>query len=146
MTDSISTSDCDSLKDLETSCRDSATAFKLKLVAMACILIAGVLGIAIPLVGKHRKFLSTDGSLFIALKAFAAGIILATGFVHMLSGGTSALSNSCLPEYPWSKFPFAGFFAMMAALVTLLVDFVATQYYERKQVVQVLSCQALSSL
>ena len=36
--------------------------------------------------------------------------------------------------YPtWSKFPFCGFFAMMASLLTLLVDFMGTQYYERKQ-------------
>ncbi|XP_030448627.2 zinc transporter 4, chloroplastic-like [Syzygium oleosum] len=115
------------------SCRDDSVAFTLKFVAMASILVAGVCGIAIPLVGKRRKFLRTDGSIFVAAKAFAAGVILATGFVHMLSGGTSALSDPCLPEYPWSKFPFAGFFAMMASLATLLVDFVGTQYYERKQ-------------
>lgn len=92
------------------ACRDDSAAFSLKFVAMASILVAGIVGIAIPLVGKHRKFLRTDGSLFVAAKAFAAGVILATGFVHMLPGGTTALSDPCLPEYPWSKFPFAGFF------------------------------------
>lgn len=51
----------------------------------------------------------------------------------MLSGGSDALSDPCLPEFPWSKFPFSGFFAMIAALMTLLADFVGTQYYERKQ-------------
>ncbi|XP_022131321.1 fe(2+) transport protein 3, chloroplastic [Momordica charantia] len=51
----------------------------------------------------------------------------------MLPDGSKALSDPCLPEFPWSKFPFSGFFAMMASLVTLLVDFVGTQYYERKQ-------------
>lgn len=132
MSHSISNTDCQS-KGLEASCRDDTTAFRLKFVAMGSILVAGVLGIAIPLVGKRRKFLRTDGSLFVAAKAFAAGVILATGFVHMLSGGTKALSDPCLPEFPWTKFPFAGFFAMMASLITLLVDFVGTQYYERKQ-------------
>ncbi|EEF45783.1 zinc/iron transporter, putative [Ricinus communis] len=115
------------------SCRDDSAALILKFVAIASILLAGIAGVAIPLIGKHRRFLRTDGSLFVAAKAFAAGVILATGFVHMLSGGSEALSNPCLPEYPWSKFPFSGFFAMMASLLTLLVDFVGTQYYERKQ-------------
>ncbi|XVE70920.1 hypothetical protein DITRI_Ditri10aG0108600 [Diplodiscus trichospermus] len=115
------------------ACRDESAALKLKIIAIASILLAGVAGIAIPLIGRHRKFLSTDGSLFVAAKAFAAGVILATGFVHMLSDGTEALSDPCLPKYPWSKFPFPGFFAMIASLVTLLVDFVGTQYYERKQ-------------
>lgn len=66
-------------------------------------------------------------------KAFAAGVILATGFVHMLASGTEAFNNPFLPEFPCSKFPFPGFFAMVAALITLLVDFMGTQYYERKQ-------------
>ncbi|KDP34097.1 hypothetical protein JCGZ_07668 [Jatropha curcas] len=115
------------------ACRDDSAALLLKLLAISSILLAGAAGVAIPLLGKQRRFLRTDGSLFVAAKAFAAGVILATGFVHMLSGGSEALRNPCLPKYPWSKFPFAGFFAMMAALLTLLVDFVATQYYERKQ-------------
>ncbi|XVF89093.1 hypothetical protein PTKIN_Ptkin19aG0103000 [Pterospermum kingtungense] len=131
ITDSMSNTACKS-SELEV-CRDESAAFKLKLIAIASILLAGVAGIAIPLIGRHRKFLRTDGSLFVAAKAFAAGVILATGFVHMLSGGTDALTDPCLPKYPWSKFPFSGFFAMIAALITLLVDFVGTQYYERKQ-------------
>lgn len=134
MSTSLSNANCQS-SELEMACRNGSEAFTLKFVAMASILVAGITGIAIPLVGTQRRFLRTDGSLFVAAKAFAAGVILATGFVHMLPGGTEALSDPCLPEYPWGKFPFAGFFAMVAALVTLLVDFVGTQYYERKQVI-----------
>lgn len=119
--------------DIDT-CRDDHAAFLLKLVAIASILLASAVGVSIPLIGKHRRIFRTDGSLFAVAKAFAAGVILATGFVHMLAGGSEALSDPCLPEYPWSKFPFSGFFAMLAALMTLLVDFVGTQYYERKQV------------
>ncbi|XP_022731841.1 zinc transporter 4, chloroplastic-like [Durio zibethinus] len=129
--DSMSNTSCES-SDLEV-CRDESAALKLKLIGIASILLAGVAGIAIPFIGRHRKFLHTEGSLFFAAKAFAAGVILATGFVHMLSGGNEALTDPCLPKYPWSKFPFPGFFAMIATLVTLLVDFVGTQYYERKQ-------------
>ncbi|KAE9609331.1 hypothetical protein Lal_00020037 [Lupinus albus] len=114
-------------------CRDESAAFVLKFVAIASILLAGFAGVAIPLIGKHSRFLRTDSNLFVAAKAFAAGVILATGFVHMLSDATDALNDPCLPEFPWSQFPFTGFFAMMAALFTLLLDFVGTQYYERKQ-------------
>uniref|UniRef100_A0A7N1A9K6 Uncharacterized protein n=1 Tax=Kalanchoe fedtschenkoi TaxID=63787 RepID=A0A7N1A9K6_KALFE len=114
-------------------CRGESAALVLKLVAMAAILIAGVSGIAIPLVGKNCRILRTDGNLFFSAKAFAAGVILATGFVHMLPDATEALTDPCLPHSPWRKFPFSGFFSMMAALATLLVDFMATQYYERKQ-------------
>ncbi|CAK9180012.1 unnamed protein product [Ilex paraguariensis] len=113
------------------TCRDNSVALIFKIVAIGAILVAGVCGIAIPLVGKKRNFLRTDSNIFVAAKAFAAGVILATGFVHMLPHATSSLTDSCL-TVPWSKFPFSGFIAMMAALATLMIDFVATQYYERK--------------
>ncbi|XXG48312.1 hypothetical protein AAC387_Pa02g2798 [Persea americana] len=113
-------------------CRDDAEALSLKLVAIAVILIAGVAGVALPLVGRKRRFLRTDGNLFVIAKAFAAGVILATGFVHMLPGGSKALTNKCLPHVPWAKFSFAEFVAMVASLGTLLIDFVGTQFYERR--------------
>ncbi|GAB4837103.1 TPR repeat-containing protein zip4, partial [Ancistrocladus abbreviatus] len=47
----------------------------LKLVAIGAILVAGVTGVAIPLLGKNRRFLRTDSNLFVAAKAFAAGVI-----------------------------------------------------------------------
>ncbi|KAL6556676.1 Fe(2+) transport protein 3, chloroplastic [Orobanche gracilis] len=114
-------------------CRDDSYALILKLIAISAILIAGVSGVSIPLLGKKRRFLKTDSNLFVATKAFAAGVILATGFVHILPDATSALTDPCLPKFPLSKFPFSGFITMMAALATLLADFVGTQYYERKQ-------------
>lgn len=119
--------------DSSETCRDDSAALTLKLVAIGSIMVAGATGIAIPLLGRRKSFLTTDGNLFIAAKAFAAGVILATAFVHMLPDGEENLTNECLPSRPWSEFPFAGFIAMMAALVTLLVEFVGTQVYERKR-------------
>lgn len=130
---SMSTTSCSGGGAELEACRDESAAFLLKMVAIAAILTAGVAGVSFPLLGKNHRFLRTDSNAFFTAKAFAAGVILATGFVHMLPDATSALTDSCLPEYPWSKFPFSGFFAMMSALATLLVDFVGTQYYERKQ-------------
>ncbi|KAL2528775.1 zinc transporter 4 precursor [Forsythia ovata] len=114
-------------------CRDDSFALVLKMVAIVAILVAGVCGVTIPLAGKKRRFLRTDSNLFVAAKAFAAGVILVTGFVHMLPDATSALTNSCLPKLPWLKFPFSRFIAMMASLATLLAYFLGTRYYERKQ-------------
>ncbi|PWA50350.1 Zinc/iron permease [Artemisia annua] len=128
----MSTSICDSIE--AEPCRDDKTALILKFVAIATILLTGIIGIAIPFIGKNWRLLKTDSSLFLATKAFAAGVILATGFVHMLPEATESLTNNCLPEIPWSHFPFSGFIAMMGALVTLLVEVISTQYYESKQV------------
>ncbi|XP_068475960.1 zinc transporter 4, chloroplastic-like isoform X2 [Phaseolus vulgaris] len=131
--ESFTSSSCKSA-ELE-QCRDDSTALVLKFVAMASILVAGFGGIAIPLAGKSRWLLRPDGDAFTAAKAFAAGVILATGFVHMLRDSWEALGHPCLRTRwgAWAKFPFTGFFAMVSALCTLLVDFMATAYYERKE-------------
>lgn len=126
----MSTESCSG--DVADECRNDEVALKMKMVAICAILVAGVIGVAIPLVGKKRRFLRTDGGLFVFAKAFAAGVILATGFVHMLHDAQSALTNPCLPKHPWREFPFSGFVAMLAALLTLVVDFVGTQSYEKK--------------
>ncbi|VVB10599.1 unnamed protein product [Arabis nemorensis] len=128
LTKSFTTS-CDSGES--DPCRDDSAALTLKFAAMASILIAGAAGVSIPLIGT--SLLPSNGGLMRGAKAFAAGVILATGFVHMLSGGSEALSDPCLPEFPWKMFPFPEFFAMVAALLTLLADFMITGYYERKQ-------------
>ncbi|CAN6457095.1 unnamed protein product [Victoria cruziana] len=121
---------------VETECRDKPTALRLKSVAIFLILLAGAAGVALPLLGRKRRVIPTEGNLFVAAKAFAAGVILATGFVHMLPDAEDALTDPCLPAVPWSKFPFSSFVAMAASLATLVVDFIGTQYYERKHAAQ----------
>ncbi|KAM1708156.1 hypothetical protein TB1_001227 [Malus domestica] len=108
------------------ACHNESAEFVLKLIDVASILLAVVVGVIIPLVSKNRSFLHTDDSFFVAAKGFATRVILAIGFVHMLPEGSTALNDPCLLEYPWTKFPFSGFFAMMASLARLLVDFVET--------------------
>ncbi|XP_057835356.2 zinc transporter 4, chloroplastic isoform X1 [Cryptomeria japonica] len=128
--ETMGTSDCGVFKDEE--CRDKQAALYLKTIAIFVILVSGAFGVALPLCGRRLNFIRTSGNFFVIAKAFAAGVILATGFVHMLSDAEAALTDECLPDMPWSKFPFSGFIAMLATLCTLLADFLGTQYYERK--------------
>lgn len=126
----MGTADCG--KDTDAGCWNEELALHLKTIAIFTILMTSACGVALPLLGKRLKWLRTDGTFFVLAKAFAAGVILATGFVHMLPDAQEALTDECLPEMPWLKFPFSGFIAMLAAFFTLLADFVGTQYYERK--------------
>ncbi|XP_022131322.1 fe(2+) transport protein 3, chloroplastic-like, partial [Momordica charantia] len=74
ISESMGNSSC-GVSELEL-CRDESAALNFKLIAIASILASGVIGIAIPLFGKQRRLLKTDGNLFVAAKAFAAGVIL----------------------------------------------------------------------
>ncbi|XP_077221121.1 zinc transporter 8-like [Tasmannia lanceolata] len=112
---------------------NKSRALRLKLVAIASILIAGAVGVCLPILGRSISALQPDKQIFFIVKAFAAGVILATGFVHVLPDAFDKLSSPCLKENPWGHFPVAGFLAMMAAIGTLMVDTFATTYYNRSQ-------------
>lgn len=111
--------------------QDKAGALKLKIIAVFCILVASAAGSGIPSLGRRFPALSPDTDLFFAVKAFAAGVILATSFVHILPDAFDRLSSPCLVDGPWKKFPFAGMVAMLAAIATLVVDTIATGYFQR---------------
>ncbi|CAN6216536.1 unnamed protein product [Urochloa humidicola] len=150
---SVSTASCTSSRgEAAEECRDEAAALGLKMVAVAAILVSGATGVAIPLLGRRWRARAArgraapsspssttgvsigvgGGGVFVLAKAFAAGVILATGFVHVLDDANDALTDPCLPAVPWRRFPFPGFVAMLAALGTLVVDFVGTNLYESK--------------
>ncbi|XP_077253446.1 zinc transporter 5-like [Tasmannia lanceolata] len=110
---------------------NKSKALHLKLAAIASILAAGAIGVCLPILGKSISVLRPDRDIFFVIKAFAAGVILATGLIHILPSAFESLSSPCLKENPWGKFPFAGFFAMLSAIGTLMVDTFATSYYKR---------------
>ncbi|XP_077242805.1 zinc transporter 8-like [Tasmannia lanceolata] len=119
--------------DANSETRNKTKAFRLKIAAFASILVAGAIGVCLPIIGKSVSALQPDKDIFFIIKAFAAGVILATGLIHILPDAFDNLSSPCLKENPWGKFPFAGFVAMLSAIGTLMVDTFATSYYKRSQ-------------
>uniref|UniRef100_A0ACD5TGA4 Uncharacterized protein n=1 Tax=Avena sativa TaxID=4498 RepID=A0ACD5TGA4_AVESA len=115
----------------ENAGRDKAQALRLKIIAVVCILVGSAIGAGVPSLGRRFPALRPDTDLFLALKAFAGGVILATGLVHILPAAFDALGSPCLVTGPWGRFPFAGLVAMLAAIATLIVDTVATGYFHR---------------
>ncbi|XP_023523791.1 zinc transporter 3-like [Cucurbita pepo subsp. pepo] len=111
--------------------RNKPLALKYKIVAIATILAAGLIGVSIPMLGKVIPALSPEKEIFFVIKAFAAGVILATGFIHVLPDAYESLQSPKLKEDPWAKFPFTGLVAMVAAIGTLMVDAGASSYYTR---------------
>jgi zinc transporter 1/2/3 len=115
--------------DTDDGDRDKHQALQYKLAAVASILIAGAIGVCIPILGKTIPALRPEKGVFFLIKAFAAGVILSTGFIHVLPDAFESLTSPCLDEKPWRTFPFAGFVAMTSAILTLMVDAFATSYY-----------------
>ncbi|KAI5011350.1 hypothetical protein ZWY2020_013487 [Hordeum vulgare] len=112
---------------------DKQGAMKLKLVAIASILAAGAAGVLVPVLGRSMAALRPDGDIFFAVKAFAAGVILATGMVHILPAAFDGLTSPCIHKGGGDRngFPFAGLVAMSAAMATMVIDSLAAGYYRR---------------
>ncbi|MCI37453.1 putative zinc transporter 10-like, partial [Trifolium medium] len=91
-----------------------------------------MIGVSLPLVSRSIPSLSPERDLFVIVKCFAAGIILATGFMHVLPDSYEMLWSDCLEEKPWHEFPFSGLVAMFSAVITMMVDSLATSYYSGK--------------
>ncbi|KAL7086573.1 hypothetical protein ACP275_13G009700 [Erythranthe tilingii] len=107
-------------------------ALKYKVGAIAAILVASAVGVMLPVVGRRVPALSPERNFFFVIKAFAAGVILSTGFIHVLPDAFESLTSPCIPASPWGDFPFTGFIAMVSAIGTLMVDTYATSYYRRR--------------
>ena len=119
-------------------CVNKAKALPLKIIAIATILVASMIGVGAPLFSRNVPFLQPDGNIFTIFKCFASGIILGTGFMHVLPDSFEMLSSPCLEENPWHKFPFTGFLAMLSGLITLAIDSMATSLYTSKNAVGIL--------
>ncbi|EYU26058.1 hypothetical protein ABFS82_11G083700 [Erythranthe guttata] len=122
--------DCGAEED--DGCTNKKKALPLKIIAIVTILISSIMGVCLPLVTQSIPALSPERSLFVIVKAFASGIILATGFMHVLPDSFDMLSSTCLKENPWHKFPFTGFVAMLSAIITLIIDSMETGVYSKK--------------
>ncbi|XP_019183247.1 PREDICTED: zinc transporter 5-like [Ipomoea nil] len=106
---------------------------KYRLVAIASILVAGAAGVSIPLLARKYEFLGPEKDIFFMIKAFAAGVILSTGFVHILPDAFQTLTSPLLKDTnPWAKFPFSGLIALTASIATLMVDTLAMSFFRKK--------------
>lgn len=52
--------------------------------------------------------------------------------MHVLPDSFDMLWSDCLDEKPWHEFPFSGFVAMLSAVITMMVDSLATTIYSKK--------------
>ncbi|XP_010908609.1 fe(2+) transport protein 1-like [Elaeis guineensis] len=129
--ESSSPSGCDTRSRGE--CYNRPEALRLKVIAIPTILVSSVIGVCLPLFSRSVPALRPDRNLFVVVKAFASGVILATGYMHVLPDSFDNLTSPCLPEKPWSEFPFTTFIAMVSAILTLMMDSLMLAFYNRQK-------------
>ncbi|KAK6916965.1 Zinc/iron permease [Dillenia turbinata] len=114
--------------------KTQSQALTYKLVAMATILVASAMGVCLPFLVQNIPALRPENGIYFLVKAFAAGVILATGLIHILPDAFDSLTSPCIGgKSPWGNFPLTGFVAMMAAIATLIMESFATGYKRRSE-------------
>ncbi|KAK4750299.1 hypothetical protein SAY87_027748 [Trapa incisa] len=114
-------------------CRNGPEAMRLKIIAIVSILVASMIGVYLPIFTRSVPFLKPDSNTFAIVKAFASGVILATGYMHVLPDSFEYLNSDCLPKNPWSNFPFTTFVAMLSAVATQMVDSFSMSFHRKNK-------------
>ncbi|KAI3781498.1 hypothetical protein L2E82_11514 [Cichorium intybus] len=106
-------------------------ALKLKLIVVVSILVAGPFGVCVPLLGMMFESFRPESNIFFVVKFFATSVILATGFGHVFVDANKSLENPCLGDKASGDFPLGNFVEMLAAVVVMMVETAATNWFNR---------------
>ncbi|ODV76001.1 ZIP zinc/iron transport family [Cyberlindnera jadinii NRRL Y-1542] len=78
----------------------------LRIVAIFMVMAMSAFGSFLPLLSSKYSSIRLPQWVWFLAKFFGSGVIVATGFVHLLQPANEALSNDCLTglvtEYPWA--------------------------------------------
>jgi len=124
------------------SCASPGNALALRIAAIFIVGLGSALGVFLPLIlsrvrrarrgssgGLALPLLAKDRAAFFVFKAFGAGVILATGLVHMFPGAIGFLASPCLG---WPSFSWAGAVATFTIVAVMLVEHGLTVLAERR--------------
>eukprot|EP00128_Syssomonas_multiformis_P013770 Colp12_sorted_trinity150504_noHs@15976 len=97
----------------------------LHIGAIFIIIAVSLLGVLLPLVGRFSKRLALNRHVILYGRMFGIGVVLATGFVHLIPPAVTHLTSPCLPEI-WNTTytAFAGAFALGGAMLVQLIEYV----------------------
>ncbi|XP_071740494.1 zinc transporter 3-like [Rutidosis leptorrhynchoides] len=119
--------ECTCDKSTDNVDENKSLALKLKLIAIASILVASAIGVCLPLIKSFKP----ESKIFLAVKFFTAEVILATGFVHVFPDAKESLENPCIGDTFWGDFPLANLVATLAAVAVMMVEKKMKSWFDR---------------
>ncbi|KAL3145570.1 low-affinity Zn(2+) transporter zrt2 [Trebouxia sp. C0010 RCD-2024] len=98
----------------------------LRVGALFGILAVSSIGVFLPFFTYTAKL----NKAYFLVRAFAGGVVLVTGFVHVLGDAIPLLSDPCLGLS--TEFPWALVFTSFAAMFAFTLEWSLTQYFKHK--------------
>ncbi|KAF8493246.1 ZIP-like iron-zinc transporter [Russula emetica] len=96
----------------------------LRIASLFIIWTTGTFGATFPIFAHRSRLIHFPSAIFETAKYFGSGVIIATGFIHLLAPGISELTSPCLgPE--WQIYPYALAFALLSSFSIFLIEVIA---------------------
>ncbi|KAG0360981.1 high-affinity Zn(2+) transporter zrt1 [Mortierella sp. AD032] len=105
----------------------------LHIASVFIILTASTCGVFMPVIASKVRVLRISDRVLTLGKQFGTGVILATGFIHMMPTAMANLSSPCLgPIFSENYTAFGGLFILLSSLFMHWIEFVAVEHNERR--------------
>lgn len=102
-----------------------------RISAVFVIFAVSAIGSFLPLLLKKSTFFKVPDWCFFVTRYFGSGVIVATGFIHLLAEANEALSNTCLGGV-WEEYPWAEGICMIGVFLMFFFDTLAHKKIEEK--------------
>ncbi|KAK3832723.1 MAG: Zinc/iron permease [Linnemannia elongata] len=105
----------------------------LHIASVFIILTASTCGVFMPVIASKVRALRISDRVLTLGKQFGTGVILATGFIHMMPTAMANLSSPCLgPTFSENYTAFGGLFILLSSLFMHWIEFIAVEHNERR--------------
>jgi zinc transporter 1/2/3 len=90
------------------------------------VIFVTMFGIMLPMMGRYSNRFKIPPYGLLLMRAFGTGVVLSTGFIHMLHHAAANLNHPCIPESIRETEGMAGIIALLAVFAIHLLQTVAT--------------------
>lgn len=106
----------------------------VRVSSLFVILVTSSVATFFPVVAKRVKWMRIPLYVYLFVRYFGAGVIIATAFVHLMDPAYSAIGpNTCVGMTGgWSSYSFVPAIILTSVMVIFLLDFGAKLYAEKK--------------
>ncbi|RLV90443.1 Zinc-regulated transporter 2 [Spathaspora sp. JA1] len=118
--------------------------FIARITAVPVLFALSAIGAFFPLVALYSSRFNLPNWLFFITKNFGSGVIVATGFIHLLAESSEALTNSCLGGV-FADYPFAEGIALMSLFALFFFDMIANKKIHDKAKCQTECCEIIQN-
>lgn len=100
--------------------------WEARVSSVPVLFVVSALGSFTPLLAAYSTRFRVPRWIFDAIKYFGSGVIIATGFIHLMAEAAANLSNECLGP-PFTEYPFAEGIALIGVFCIFFFDVIAHQ-------------------